>query len=526
MRPRDRRGRNGRKGRSDRSLWRWPGPRLGAPWVVAFGFVLGACGGGPDGGDTSTTDPDADVEVEVDALEPEVDGGDGSETGPGDLEDGVDGEAVDGEDADAAETSTGFPAEGLLIRIVEPGAHGVAVATGPTIVLNGVLFGDATAILWQAGAQSGSATPSRFWQAGPIALEPGDNLVTVTASDGVRSVGDKVVVTYNPAFRFDQPLAVTPSTLWVGEPSDVVFTVTLARTGQVDLSRLEVIRVNEAGEELEVLGVLADDGRLESSGDEIEQDGVFTRTARLSCEGATTFYRARVPVTAGTAYSAISPIVRVDCLERLSRVSCEQKQALIDSVEAALVGGAEPQALVAQLENDPLVVEAGLGGDGGIWLVFTDGVLGAVLLPREGQRGGPGSAPMLGQAFGRSLGQAALAATAMPVQSKRALILSPFAGSLTADESSDIATRLEETECPAFEVEAGRALVSAEADLRRLRTMSGYGVATVATHGAELFATMSPARMRALRWAHIGPQEVLWSGSPVACEALDRKSVV
>lgn len=493
-----------------------PSLRLGPVLPVVMALVLGACGGSSGGDDGTTPDPDAEVEVEVDTTDPDGDGEDGSEAGPDTPDTDGDGDVDDGTDAETAETSTGFPADGLLIRIIEPGAHGVAVATGPTLVLNGVLFGDATAILWQAGAQSGTATPGRFWQAGPIALEPGDNLITVTASDGVRSVGDKVVVTYNPAFRFDEPLAVTPSTLWVGEPSDVVFTVALARTGQVDLSRLEVVRVNEAGEELEVLGVLADDGRLESSGDEIEQDGVFTRTARLSCDGETTFYRARVPVTAGESYSAISPIVRVDCLERLSRASCEQKQALIASAEAALAGGAEPGVVVGQLTADPLVAEAGQGGDGGLWMVFTDGVLGAVLLPREGLRGGPASTPVLRQA----LGAAALAATPLPVQSKRALILSPFSASLTADESPAIAERLAETGCPAFEVEAGRALVGAEADLGRLRSLSGYGVATLATHGAELFATMSPARMRSLRWAHIGPQEVLWSGSPVACDAL------
>ena len=493
----------------------WVGPTLSFVAVLA----LGACGGGSEGADTAGPDTDGDTSVEVDGAEVELDGEDGAETGPdaAETDDGDVADGDDGADTASAETSTGFPAEGLLIRIIEPGAHGVAVATGPTIVLNGVLFGDATAILWQAGAQSGTATPGRFWQAGPIALEPGDNLVTVTASDGVRSVGDKVVVTYNPAFRFDEPLAVTPSTLWVGEASDVVFTVALARTGQVDLSRLEVVRVNEAGEELEVLGVLADDGRLEVSGDEIEQDGVFTRTARLTCQGGSTFYRARVPVTAGQGYSAISPIVRVDCLERLSRVSCEQKQALIDSVEAALNGGAEPDALVGQLATDPLIAEVGLSGDGaGLWLVFEDGVLGAVLRPPAGLRGGLGSVPTLGQA----LGAAGLGATALPVQSKRALVLSPFSATLTADESPAIAARLEETECPAFEVEAGRALIGPEADLARLRSLSGYGIATLATHGAELFATMSPSRMRALRWAHVGPQEVLWSGSPVACDAL------
>ncbi|HRE91982.1 MAG TPA: hypothetical protein PK095_22890, partial [Myxococcota bacterium] len=291
-----------------------------ASWLVAIALVLGACSGDSGGADTAAPDTNADIDAEVDGAEVELDGEDGAETGP-DVAETDDGDVADGDGADTetAETSTGFPAEGLLIRIIEPGAHGVAVATGPSIILNGVLFGDATAILWQAGAQSGSANPSRFWQAGPIALEPGDNLITVTASDGVRSVGDKVVVTYNPAFRFDEPLAVTPSTLWVGEASDVVFTVALARTGQVDLTRLEVIRVSEAGEELEVLGALSDDGRLESSGDEIEQDGVFTHTARLTCEGDAAFFRARVPVTAGQGYSAISPIVRVDCLTRLSR---------------------------------------------------------------------------------------------------------------------------------------------------------------------------------------------------------------
>lgn len=487
--------------------------RLGRPTsALALILVLltWGCGGESAPADTEPdTAVDTEVEVEPDGdtdVEVEPDGDpDTAEVGPDtsiDIEEEV--------------SSTGFPAEGLLIRILEPGAHGVADATGPSVILGGVLFGNATAIVWQAGTQSGSAVPTHFWQAGPIALTPGDNRITVTATDGVSSVGDSVVVTYNPAFRFDGPLAVSPQTLWQGESTEVVFSIALTRTGQVDLERLELIEVNEAGDFIAVAGTLADDGSLDTSGDEIEQDGVFTRTQTVTCTGPR-FYRARVPVTAGAGYDAISPLVRVDCLERLSRASCETKQVVLGAAASAIEGGASPEVVAGQLAQDPLIAEAGVGGEGerALWVVFEDGVLGAVLLPRPGMRGAVVPVDLV-----KTAAQATMAVTELPLLSKRAIVLSPSSGELSADESADLATRLRDMECPAFEVEAERALLGPEASLARLRSLSGFGIATLATHGAELFATMSPTRMRGYRFAHIGPQEVLWSGSPVSCELL------
>ena len=491
--------------------------------LFALVALLAACGGDEARKPADVTHPvdaevllevevleDAAVEVELDA-EGEVEGGGPEVDGEGDAE-------VE-PDVPVDPASTGFPAQGVLIRILEPGAHGVAVATGPTIIMSGILFGNATAIVWQAGAQSGSATPGRFWQTGPITLVPGDNRVSVTATDGARSVGDSVVVTYNPAFRFDENLSARPSVLWTGVETEVVFAVALTRSGQVDLGALKLVQVSPDGESVGEVGVLADNGRLSESGDEIEQDGVFTRTARFTCTGQPLYFRATAAVTGQTSYTAVSPIVRVDCLERLAVSSCEAKKSILAAAGSALEGGAAASDIAGQLRGEAAVAEAGVSEDGSraVWIVFDDGVLGAALAPRVGTRGG---AEVLGRA-GAMAGLAASGNVTVPVLSKRALVLSPAAAEFgEGDESDEVAARLSGLECPSYEVETGAAITGAGAGLGRLRGLSGYGVATLATHGAELFTGMSAARMRALRWAHIGPQEVLWSGSEVDCAGL------
>ncbi len=504
-----------------RSVERWSGATF-----IALVAVLGACGGDGAAADVAdvAVEVDAEVEVESDvdvAAEVELDSVDTEDDGD---DTDIEGDVAVEVDVPVEPESTGFPAEGVLIRILEPGAHGVADATGPTIIVSGILFGNATAIVWQAGAQSGSATPGRFWQAGPITLVPGDNRVNVTATDGVRSVGDSVVVTYNPTFRFDENLATRPSVLWSGVETEVVFSVALTRTGQVDLGALKLVQYSPDGEPIGQgggggeVGVLADDGRLSVSGDEIQQDGVFTLTARFTCSGEPLYFRATVPVAGQTTYTAVSPLVRVDCVERLSVASCEAKKSILAAAESALVGGAAPSDIAGQLRGEATIAEAGVTDDGSraVWMVFADGVLGTAMAPREGTRGGAVALRAAGM-----VGESSTADVTVPVLSKRALVLSPFAtGFGEGDESAEVATRLGALECPSYEVETGAAISGASAGLGQLRGLSGYGVATVATHGAELFSGMSASRMRELRWAHIGPQEVVWSGSTVDCAAL------
>ncbi len=65
-----------------------------------------------------------------------------------------------------------------------------------------------------------------FWRTTAIPLEPGDNLLTVTAMRGEEIQTDQVLVTVNTAFKFGSRLRARPDVLLVGQPKvRTVFTI-------------------------------------------------------------------------------------------------------------------------------------------------------------------------------------------------------------------------------------------------------------------------------------------------------------
>ncbi|MCC6623966.1 MAG: hypothetical protein IT385_22100 [Deltaproteobacteria bacterium] len=416
--------------------------------------------------------------------------------------------------------SSGFPASGLLVRIADPGANGSAEVTGASARVAGLLFGDAQTMLWQSGAQSGEIVPGAFWQSGQIVLTPGDNVITVTAVDGATSVSDSLVVTYNPGFRFDDRLQARPAIWWVGEPTEAVFTVQASLYKNFDPATMQLVRVDAQGELVAPLGPMKDDGLISASGDEIEKDGVFTWSGSFTCESAgPQFFRASVRVNASPTYEAVSATLRVECLARMSRSACEGHDALITSAGAALEGGADMPSVLAQLRADLSVRAAGPAEDGSpaIWVEFTDGLLGAVIAPVAGTRGG-GLPRAVAAQLGRGLAQASTRA----IGSLQALVLSPFHDDFEGvDESAEVASLLEAASCPPYEVLGGKELVGGAASIGRLRGLSRYGIVSLVTHGAPLFGGADGRRIASQhRWGHIGPQEILWTGSAVDCGAI------
>lgn len=419
-------------------------------------------------------------------------------------------------------TSSGFPSHGLVVRILEPGSAGVAEASGASAMISGILFGDAVVMSWQAGAQSGSIVPETFWRGGPVNLVPGDNRIVVTANDGTRAVTDVVVVTYNPAFRFDDLLIARPRLHWVGGESDLVVSIPLTRFSNADTNTLRLVEVDAQGTLIGEIGAMRDDGRVSSSGDEIEQDGIFTWSGRFACTSVgSRYFRATVKVGTQPSYTAVSSSVRVECLERVTTSSCNAHRSLVESAGAALTGGASVAEVQAQLaaEADVAAVGPSEDGSGALWVAFKDGLLGAVLPPVDlvgGTRGGPG-------AGAARLAMAAMT-TAPPlgIGSKRALVLSPRRAELgVTDEGDRVAASLAAVECPRFEVEGGRAWVDGEAGLARWRSASNYGVVSIATHGEVLFGGLDAAWVTEhTRWVGAGPQEVLLTGDEVACGSL------
>jgi len=424
---------------------------------------------------------------------------------------------VDAVEVDSGPSSTGYPAHGLVVRILQPGAMGTAEQVGNVVLVSGILFGDARTMAWQAGAQSGSITPAPFWQSSQITLQPGDNRITVTASDADTSVTDTIVVTYNPSFRFEDELVVRPQMLWIGAESEVVFTMKASRFATADRETMRLLRVDAAGELISDEGQMRDDGRVSTSGDEIEQDGVFTFNGRYTCLAAgPMFFRVSIKVGSAPSYTAVSSTVRIECLERVSAASCTGHKTLIEAAGEALAGGATLASVEAQLAAEAEVAAVGPAEDGGqaLWVLFADGLLGAVSAPEPGVRGS-GAAAGLGR-----VAAAAFGAPTVLLASKRALVLSPRAAAFGDDDEGDrVATALTGLECPRYEVAEGRALKDGEAGIDRFRSAASFGILSIATEGEVLFGGLAPAEARA-RWTHVGPQEVIWTGSPVSCDGL------
>jgi len=503
--------------------------------VVSTAVALGGCSGDDRRHDVvddvlTTSTPDTDVSDGGDVAVVETTVAPDVETRDTTTVDSVASDVDASTDVDAIEApSTGYPAEGLLVRILGPGAHGRAELAGSVAIVSGLLFGNAQTMLWQAGAQSGTMTPQPFWQTGPIQLSPGDNTVTVTAVDGATVVSQAIVITYNPGFRFDDVLVGRPAVLWTGTPTEVVFTIPSALYGAADPNSIRLQRVTAEGEILSDQGPMRDDGLLSASGDEIDGDGVFTGARTLTCATAGPMYfRAVASVDVSPSYTAVSSLMRIDCLAHVSVATCSAHRSIIDAAGAALDGGTDLASVVAQLAADGSVAAAGPAEGGhAAWVEFDDGLLGAVLtsdFAATGNRGG------LGASAASLVGAELAGATSFVLGSTRALVLSPFASELgPTDEGAEVAALLDATQCPRYEVESGGALTDAAASIARFRTIARYGVVSIATHGATLFGGDGAAE-RATRhaWAHAGAQEVLWTGSAVSCDNLlqDERSCV
>lgn len=510
--------------------------RRAATAIVTGVLVFGACGGdGGDGANDATGTAEVAEEAEtgevsppeetVDEEEIVQDGAEVAEETVGDTGidpvetlDGTSGETIDTVEPDSGPSSTGFVANGLVVRVLDPGAMGTAEAIGSMVTLAGTLFGDADVMSWRANGRSGEFAPATYWRTDPITLEPGDNRIVVTASNDEQSVTDSIVVTYNPSFRFDTTLDVRPRFLWVGAESEVVFAMKASRFATADRDTMRLLRVDADGELISDEGQMHDDGRVSTSGDEIEQDGVFTLTRTYTCTAAEPmFFRVSVKVGEAQSYTAVSSTVRVECLDRIMPASCDAHRSVIEAAGAALDGGATLESVAAQLDAEDDIRQVGLAEDGGaaIWVQFDDGLLAAVTALEPGVRGAGASKSALGVA-----GASTLAASTVLLESKRALVLSPRAASFgETDDGQAVAEALGTLECPRYEVEDGRALIDSEAGIDRFRGASSFGIVSIATEGEVLFGGLEPALAPA-GWKHRGPQEVLWTGSPVSCDGL------
>lgn len=491
------------------------------------GATNGDTGPGEDGGPAGDTAGDTATGDDVVLTDggAATDAGTGTDCGPGD--DGCGGTIT--EDAGPSEDvvdapPAGYPGAGLVLKIVSPAGTDATTVIGSKITVGGVLFGDADTITWSStDGSEGSIAVNGFWTSGPIELQVGDNSITVTATHGEEVVSDTIDVTYNPAFRFDDSIVARPNIVWTSNSQSVVFTIPASLFPNFQGNTLTLHEVDQNGAPITALGQMLDNGNTAGIGDEIEGDGVFTAKKTVNCSGVGhKYYRASVEVDQGaSSYTAYSAVTRVLCLEHFSSNECTSHQQVIMAAEQAALAGASPQDVVTSLQANNQVSAAGVAEEDGhsVWIQFTSGVLGAVLLAPPGIRGSGGFDPPEEPSLYEA---ASVLQNAVDIGSKKAIVLAPFANEFGAtDDGPQVATVLATSDCPSFTVEGGTALQGTAASLEKLRGLNEFGVVSISTHGEALFADIETVQAQVkYGWDNGGAKEVVWTGEPVQCNQL------
>lgn len=228
------------------------------------------------------------------------------------------------------------------------------------------------------------------WQ-GQVQLLPGQNAIAFTGDNG--RLVQHIAVTYNPGYAFGGLLDLAPDVAYVGETR--LFTARIALNDpQTDGSTIQLINADTS----EVVAILSDDGNL-ANGDEIESDGVFSALFAFTADAVGTLdYQARINLPDGRiALSESSALITAERFNPAELIQITQQQSLL---EAALVSADEQdrqillQSMAEELASDPLVADSGISEGGtGIWIVYENGMAGAVYAPAEGTKGSQISSP-------------------------------------------------------------------------------------------------------------------------------------
>ncbi|NOZ02962.1 MAG: hypothetical protein GXP54_13900 [Deltaproteobacteria bacterium] len=400
-----------------------------------------------------------------------------------------------------------YPSPEMFLKILGPSSTDFASSAGSLTAVTGILFGEAEKITWTGPSGQGEIEPTQFWLSEAIELEPGDNLITVTATgkDGETST-DSIMVVYMPGFAFSGKAEARPDVVFVGEDTDVVFTLRLGANTAIsgaDVTLHETLSDMSPGD---AVATMKDDGKVSSSGDEIPNDGVFTAKSKISCKkDGSLFFRIGVPVQHGiTNYTAYSPPVEVECVSHLSASDCQSVldvQTLARSVYDSNLSSGEAvarQAALDFLKGNAAVAEAGLDQDGyGLWAYYKVGVLGAVSLAPLGLRG-----------YGVD-----------QIASKKSYVFSPYTNEFGQDdETYALGQSLSLKPCPTYDLSGPH--LGPQSTLQRWREAMGAGILAAATHGETFFRGLSDGLKESFHWSHKGSQEVLFAGEPVACGSL------
>ncbi len=416
-----------------------------------------------------------------------------------------------------------YPSAELGIRIMSPSSAAWVGVAGGAISVRGVVMGKVKSVSWSSDSGgSGAAVGTPYFNSGMVTLSQGDNLVTVTATDGVQTVSDSIHITYSPGFGFGR-LRVIPGGMFVGQKTMLRFAQAMDSFGNFKPETLVLCECTETGMCLGGQFALTDDGDTATSGDEVQGDAVYSAKREFTKnQPGKLCFRAMTQVAAAQPYTAASAVVCIEVLEHFTSAQCEASKNVLKEAKTRYQAGLAQGTGIAvasgleYLQTAPGVAQAGSSPGGhGLWVRFQNGVLGAVDASPAGTRGG-GEANT-GELESAELGE--IDPLEVTIQSRRSVAIAPYKSEFgVMDEAQYIAGILDASSCAPYRVDGP--YVDTGASLRVFRALADYGIVAISSHGDAYFRDLDLATKVSFGWRHMGSQELIWSGDVVDCTQL------
>jgi hypothetical protein len=382
-----------------------------------------------------------------------------------------------------------------------------------------------TGLTWESDqGAGGSLAVTPTFSIPNVALVPGDNRITVSATDAAGNTGtDVLVVTYNTnGLEFDGVPVASPEALISGDSANVSVRQKILANLDLDPATIEIVHLNDDGTTTSLTG-LKDDGNRQL-GDDLPGDDVYSGLMGVESPADSTgeeHFRVGARTKSAPDVVAWSPVLTIP---RVAEVK-------VDAIKAAITLADNAKILFTSLRDDGMdddsaLVEVGLlarasgalatgpsTGKLGAWWVTKDGLLGGMLGYDQSSRRGAGSnVPSVARTKAPSLPHSIANAPAAitnwtEVGSRRTLVLAPF---FSDAEPLQVDGMLRGLTCPQYDVET---LVGEDAGADRFKNLEEYGLILIASHGDTLFEGIGDALRPEWSWKSNGGQAVVLTGT-------------
>lgn len=311
----------------------------------------------------------------------------------------------------------------------------------------------------------------------------------------VRSeVGSSIFVTVlgpdTPAPAPLSGISVAPDAFPIDTPTWVVFNAEIPYPPSEPVPEVTIERISPAGDILGIEGAMVDNGDL-SLGDEIHGDGVFSyRKVYSLSEPSKMQFRIKVDANGTVSLSDVFTLTVFTPIPDDDVATISEIQQAGEALYRELFpekGHDQAAAEVVQfVKAYSLVKDAGLSeGGSSIWIDYTNGITGAILLSAPGTRGGVARSLTPATTMGAVTATATATSGNISVESKKVLILSPFYDEFQATDEGPILKGIYEnhnkaTPCPLYDV---LYLQNSQVGLGSFKALEKYGIVHVVTHG-------------------------------------------